>query len=213
VLVAGSGNSGAEIATDLVEHGAEVYWSFRTAPNIVPRSVLGVATQALGIVLRPMSASVVDPIVATFERATVGDLSRFGVPRPTRGAYTAVLRDRVLPILDVGVVGAIKSGKLKPVAGISSFDASAVVLEGGNRLTPDAVIACTGFRPALESMLGQLGVLDASGLPLVHGPAQHAGAPGLFFLGYTNAISGNLREIAQHARQLRKTLSPSNARA
>ena len=206
VLVVGTGNSGAEIATDLVEHGADVYWSFRTPPNILPRSIVGIPAQGLGIMLRPLPAKLVDPIVAAFERVTVGNLLPFGLPRPTRGMYSGVLNDHVLPILDVGVVAAIKSGRLRPVTAVASFDAACVLLVDQQRLDVDAVVSCTGFRPALETIVGHLGVLDASGTPLVHGIQQHPAAPGVFFFGYTNAISGNLREITTHARQLSRKL-------
>jgi putative flavoprotein involved in K+ transport len=202
VLVAGTGNSGAEIATDLADHGAEVWWSFRTPPNILPRAALGVATQGLGILLRPLPPRIVDAIAAGFAWVTVGNLAKFGLPRPSGGLYTRARRDRVLPILDVGLVTAIKSGQVRPVPAIESFDASSVVLGDQQRLAPDAVIACTGFRPALEPILGHLGVLDRDGVPLVHGSERHAHAPGVFFVGYNNPISGNLREIARHARQI-----------
>jgi len=35
----------------------------------------------------------------------------------------------------------------------------------------------------------------------------------MYFLGYTNAISGNLREIAQHARQLARAVAAERKRA
>ncbi len=213
VLVVGTGNSGAEIATDLADHGAQVWWSFRMPPTILPRSVLGIATQGFGILLRPLPPAIVDPIVAVFGRITVGNLARFGLPRPTRGAYTGVLRDHVLPILDVGLVGAIRSGRVRPVAAVASFDDTSVEFADGQRRTPDAVIACTGFRPALEPMVGHLDVLDQHGAPLVHGPGQHAAAPGMFFLGYTNAVSGNLREIAAHARRVARAIAAASGRA
>src|SRR5205807_1824066 len=66
VLVVGTGNSGAEIAIDLAEHGAEVSWSVRTPPTILPRAVLGVATQTVGVALRPLPPRIVDPIIKLF---------------------------------------------------------------------------------------------------------------------------------------------------
>jgi len=203
VMVVGTGNTGAEIATDLVEEGAaEVWWSFRTPPVILPRALAGIATQAFGILLRPLSPKIVDPIMAGVGRLFIGNLQKYGLPRATRGGYTGVLEDHVLPILDVGLVGAIKRGQVKPVATISSFEGNAVMLADGQRKEPDAVIACTGYRTALDGILGHLGVLDKDGIPTVSGTSQHEGAPNMYFLGYTNALSGNLREIAAHARQL-----------
>ena len=203
VVVVGTGNTGAEIATDLVEQGAtEVWWSFRTPPTILPRALVGIATQAFGILLRPLSPKIVDPIMAGVARLWIGDLKKYGLPRATRGGYTGVLEDHVLPILDVGLVGAIKRGQVKPVTTIASFEGNTVVLSDGQRLAPDAVIACTGYRTALDTMLGHLGVLDKDGIPTVSGPTAHQAAPNMYFLGYTNALSGNLREISAHARKV-----------
>ena len=132
----------------------------------------------------------------------IGNLAKFGLPKATRGGYTAVLQDHVLPILDVGLVASIKAGKVKPVPEIASFERDTIVMADGQRIQPDAVIACTGYRTALVPILGHLGVLDESGIPTVAGAKHHDNAPGMYFLGYTNALSGNLREIAQHARQV-----------
>jgi cation diffusion facilitator CzcD-associated flavoprotein CzcO len=57
VLVVGAGNSGAEIAADLVEGGARKVWiSIRTPPNIVRRDgPAGIAPQQLGILMRPLA--------------------------------------------------------------------------------------------------------------------------------------------------------------
>ncbi len=203
VVVVGSGNTGAEIAVDLVEQGAsEVWWSIRTPPVILPRSLGGIATQAFGIVLRPLSPKLVDPIMTGVGKLVIGSLAKFGLPKATRGGYTAVLEDHVLPILDVGLVAAIKRGAVKPVGTIKAFEGNSVILADDTRIEPDAVIACTGYRPALEPVIGHLGVLDEDGIPTVSGAKQHANAPGMFFLGYTNALSGNLREISHHAHQV-----------
>jgi len=81
-----------------------------------------------------------------------------------------------------------------------------VILEGGGRIQPDAVIAATGYARGLENLVGHLGVLDARGAPLTHGASTHPQAPGLYFIGYSNPISGNLREIAKDARRIAKAL-------
>jgi putative flavoprotein involved in K+ transport len=202
VLVVGTGNSGAEIASDIAEQGGQVWWSYRTPPNILPRALLGLATQRLGIVLRPLPVAFVDTVSAWYGRLTIGNLESYGLARPSRGLYTAAQRDHVLPILDVGIVAAIRAGRVRPVPAVDSFDGLSVLLSDGQRLLPDAVVACAGYRTALEPLVGHLGVLDRDGVPSVHGPAAHALAPDMYFLGYNNAISGNLREIARHARAI-----------
>ncbi len=207
VLVVGTGNTGAEIAVDLVEGGAaRVQLSARTPPNIVLRAFAGVPTQALGIALRPLPAGVVDPLVGVFQRITIGDLTRYGVPRPPRGMYTQVLRDGVIPILDMGIIAALKRGQVEVVRGVAAFDGAEVVLDGGGRVRPAVVIAATGYRRGLEPLCGHLGLLRPDGNPAVHGPATHPDAPRLHFIGYSNPISGNLREMAKDARRIARAL-------
>ena len=64
------------------------------------------------------------------------------------------------------------------------------------------MIAATGFRRGLEPLVGHLGVLEPGGRPIIHGPETHPDAPHLHFIGFTNPISGNLRELAIDARRI-----------
>src|SRR5207253_9737986 len=107
------------------------------------------------------------------------------------------------------LVDALKSSRIATVAAVRAFEGRDVLLEGGARIRLDAVIAATGYIRGLERLVGHLGVLDARGLPLAHGPRTHPGAPGLYFFGYSNPISGNLREIGIDARKIAKALGRS----
>jgi len=206
VLVVGTGNSGAEIAVDLIEGGAaSVRIAVRTPPNIVKREVGGLATQRLGIALRHLPPVIVDPIARVVQRLTVGDLTPYGLPPSPRGTYTRA-REGQIPILDVGLIEALKSRRVTIVPAVRAFEGRDVVLESGGRIQPDAVVAATGYLRALEPLVGHLGVLDARGLPLAHGRKTHPSAPGMYFIGYTNPIGGNLREIGIDAGKIAKAL-------
>lgn len=208
VLVVGAGNSGAEIAVDLVENGAAKVWlSVRTAPNILRRDLAGLPTQVVGVALRRLPIRVVDRVAAATQRVTVGDLSRFGMPAPERGLYTRVLTEERIPILDVGLIGALKRGEVEVVPAVAGFEGGEVILSGGGRLVPAVVIAATGFRRGLESLLESLDVLDEKGTPVVHGAVTHASAPGLYFIGYSNPLSGNLRELGIDARRIARAIA------
>jgi putative flavoprotein involved in K+ transport len=52
------------------------------------------------------------------------------------------------------------------VAALERFEDGAAVLADGARLKVDSVIAATGYRPALEPLVGHLGILDERGAPL-----------------------------------------------
>jgi putative flavoprotein involved in K+ transport len=203
VLVVGSGNTGAEIAVDLLEHGARrVELAVRTPPNVLPRAMGGLPTQALGVLFRRWPAGLVDAISAGVNRLVVGDLSRHGLPKSQRGAFTRAVEDGQIPILDVGLVAALKAGKITVVGGVEGFDGAEVRLSEG-RTRPDVVIAATGYRRGLEGLVGHLGLLDEKGLPKFHGADEHEG---LYFSGYTNPISGNLRELAIDAKKIARQI-------
>jgi putative flavoprotein involved in K+ transport len=201
VLVVGVGNSGAEIATDLAEGGARRVWiAVRTPPQIVRRNVGGWPAHATGILVSRLPSALVDPVARLQRRLTIPDLTRYGIPLPQDGLMTRVRRVGEVPLQDVGFVGAVRGGAVTPVAAVTGFDRDQVLLADGSAVAAQAVIAATGYRRGLGTMVGRLGVLDEGGLPRVHGGAP--AAPGLFFLGYTVSLRGMLRDIAADARRV-----------
>ncbi|MEV0964441.1 MULTISPECIES: NAD(P)/FAD-dependent oxidoreductase [unclassified Streptomyces] len=207
VLVVGVGNTGAEIAADLAGAGASrVRLAVRTAPHIVRRSTAGWPAQRTGILVRRLPVPLVDAAGRLLARIAVPDLSARGLPRPEAGLYTRV-RQGAIPVQDVGLIDAVRTGTVEPVAAVASFDDAKVVLADGSRISPDAVIAATGYHRALEPLVGHLGVLDERGRPVVHGGRTPRETPGLYFTGFTNPISGMLREMALDARKIAKALS------
>ena len=210
VLVVGAGNSGAEIAADLAEGGANKVWiAIRTPPNIVRRNVGPLANQHLGIAVHRLPVGFVDRVSLLMQRATIGDLSRHGLRSPAKGAYTRILQDEQIPLIDVGLLAMLKAGRIQVVPAVERLD-GAEVFCGDRRIKPDAVIAATGFRRGLESLAGHLDVLGPSGRPLVHAPRAHPKAPRLYFIGFTNPIVGNLYEVARVARRLAAAMSISD---
>jgi len=201
VLVVGVGNTGAEIAADLAGGGAgRVRLAVRTPPHIVRRDVAGWPAQGTGILVHHLPSAAVDVAARLMARLSIPDLSRQGLPRPTDGLYTRVRRDGAIPVQDVGIIDAVQTGKVEPVASVVGFDGAEVHLSDGTTITPDAVIAATGYRRGLQGMVGHLGILDPHGLPIARGGT--AAAPGLFFVGYLLTLRGALRDIALEARRV-----------
>ena len=211
VLVVGSGNSGAEIAVDLVEHGAAtVLLSVRTPPAIVRRDVLGVPTQLLGIASGHLPTTAVDAIAVTIRRVAIPNLEPHGLPAPAH-PYTDFLRRRTLPILDVGIVAAVRDGRVRVVPALQGFEPGAALLADGSREEVDAVVAATGFRTGLAPLVGHLGVLDENEVPQVHGAEDHPRAPGLHFVGYRVVLGGTFRQAGIEARELARTFAGRRA--
>ncbi|MGW2821391.1 flavin-containing monooxygenase [Streptomyces sp. NPDC001443] len=213
VLVVGIGNTGAEIAVDLVEGGAKrVRLSVRTAPHILRRSTAGWAAQYTGVLVRRLPVGFVDRLAGPVGRLSVPDLSAHGLPRPDTGLYSRVTAGSI-PVQDVGLIDAVRKGKVEIVAAVDGLEGDEVVLADGSRVSPDAVVAATGYLRALEDLVGHLDVLDARGRPVVHGARTPRNAPGLYFTGFTNPISGMFRELAIDAEKIAKAVAGSAAGA
>ncbi|MBL3671084.1 NAD(P)/FAD-dependent oxidoreductase [Streptomyces sp. M2CJ-2] len=214
VLVAGIGNTGAEIAVDLVEGGASrVRLSVRTVPHIVRRSTAGWPAQHSAVLVRRLPVRLVDRLSRAQAGVALPDLSAQGLPRPDKGLYSRVL-EGAIPVQDVGLVDAVRRGRVEIVAAVAGFDAGAdgkVTLADGTRVGPDAVIAATGYVRGLEGLVGHLGVLDDRGRPVARGAGTPPHAPGLYFTGFTNPISGNLRELAIDAGKIAKAVTRHGA--
>ncbi|MBD0424843.1 NAD(P)/FAD-dependent oxidoreductase [Streptomyces sp. TRM S81-3] len=207
VLVVGVGNTGAEIAVDLVEGGASrVRLSVRTAPHIVRRATAGWPAQYTGVLVRRLPVGLVDRLARPVARLSVPDLSPHGLPRPDTGLYSRVA-EGAIPVQDAGLIDAVRRGRVEVVAAVDGFEAGKVLLADGTRTAPDAVIAATGYRRGLEDLVGHLGVLDAAGRPLLHGGRTRPDAPGLYFTGFTNPISGMLRELSIDARRIARAVT------
>jgi putative flavoprotein involved in K+ transport len=204
VLVVGPGNSGGEIAADLAGAGIEVTLAVRTPPNIVRREVLGIPTQSLTISTYPLPAKIADRVARGMQILTVGDLSKHGLPKAPRGIFSQQAEDDVTPTIDVGLIDALKAGKITVVAAVESFTKDAVTLADGATVTADVVLVATGFQRGLEPLVGDLGVVAPGGRPLINADEQLPGLEGLFFLGYSNPITGNIRQVGIDAKKIAK---------
>jgi cation diffusion facilitator CzcD-associated flavoprotein CzcO len=208
VLVVGAGNTGAEIAADLAERGAgPVRIAVRTPPNIVPRQLGPVPITLLAMTQDSAPAWLVDPVNRLLQRVFVGDLTRHGLPAARAGVVAQARATGVTPTIDVGLIKELRAGRVTPVAAVEALDGADVVLADGSRLSPDAVIAATGYSTALEPVVGHLGVLGPRGAPLVHGGRAAPSAPGLRFVGIANPLKGLLFQISLDARAAARAIA------
>jgi cation diffusion facilitator CzcD-associated flavoprotein CzcO len=214
VLVVGAGNTGAEIAADLAAGGAgAVHLAVRTPPNLVPRQLGPVPITLLAMPLDFTPAWLGDPLTRGLQKLFVGDLSRHGFPKPRAGLVSQQRATGVTPTIDVGLIEQLRAGRVTPVAAVERFDGAEVVLADGARLSPDVVVAATGYRLGLEPMVGHLGVLDERGRPTVRGRRTSPAAPGLRFVGLSTPLKGLLFQIGVDARAaaaaIAKELAPA----
>jgi cation diffusion facilitator CzcD-associated flavoprotein CzcO len=211
-LVVGLGNSGAEIATDLVEQGAaSVSVAIRTTPPIVTREMFGVVpVQLFGITLMPLGMPrFVDRIGAKLRRRAVGDLTEYGLGEAAWGPFTA----RRPAVIDVGFLGVLKAGLVTVRPALERLSRDGAVYADGSSEEVDVVVAATGYGTGLESVLREVtGLLDDAGQPLARSGAPTA-APGLYFIGFDETIRGHLFEARRESKRLARHIARSLSRA
>jgi putative flavoprotein involved in K+ transport len=159
VVVVGGGNSGAQIAADLLPAAAAVTWVTRRPPRYLPDDVDGRALFALATEhVQALRRGEPSP-------GGVGSLGDIVAVPPVRAARDA--------------------GRLEAQPMFSGFTRTGLSWDDGRTQEVDTVLWCTGFRPDLAH-LRALGLrMDGAVPATVDDPPTESGdRSGLFFLGY-----------------------------
>ncbi len=197
-LVIGIGNSGAEIAADLVEQrAAHVAIAVRTTPPITSREIAGIPIQLLGMFFSRFPPRAVDRLGALLRRLGNGDLRPYGLGEEAWGPFTA----RRPPVIDVGFLVLLKAGRIEVLGDIRHFTSNGVSFADGVERAFDVVIAATGFTSGLSGFLDAPRALDERGYP-----RSDAFYPGLYFAGYSETPRGQLFESSRGAHNLAATV-------
>ncbi len=185
VLVVGGGNSGAQLLAE-VSRVAKTTWVTETAPRFLPDDVDG----------RVLFAQATQRFHAQAGEAPA--------PPPTLG--DVVMVDSVKEARGRGALGSVRP--------FARFTRTGVVWADGREEAVDAVIWCTGFRPAL-SFLAALGVVQPDGRVATAGTRATA-LSGLWLVGYgswTGFASATLIGVGRSARatvdEIRAFLAPA----
>lgn len=194
VLVVGFGNSGGEIALDLLEHGARPSVSVRSPVNIVPRDILGVPVLAIAIPLSRISPRIADLLIGPMLRAYYPSYRRLGLRKAKRGPFRQISEQHRIPLLDIGTIREIRRGGIRVERGIERFDGERATFSGGRRRSFDAVVLATGYRPTLPS-----GVEAA---PSATDDVATPEARDLYFCGFHVSPTGMIREVGLEAERI-----------
>ncbi len=193
VLVIGAGNTGAEIAVDLAEHGAQTTIAIRAGAHVVPRELLGMPIQRWAHLISAMPRGLTNAVTPIILKRSVARQARAGVPKPPG----TVLDKPGVPIIGLELLRLAQEGKVHVAGAIERFTATGVQFADGRELPFDAVIVATGYRPALSYLAGVV-PLDAAGFPPMDG-VKAVGVANLYFVGMNYNIRGTLFNIAREA--------------
>ncbi|WCJ34923.1 Flavin-binding monooxygenase family protein [Euphorbia peplus] len=197
VLVVGCGNSGMEISFDLSKHGAN--------PSIVVRSPFHVVTKEmiyLGmILLKYIPLKYVDALVALWARFKYGDLSPYGIRRPSIGPFSSKVKIGRTPVIDVGTVGKIRTREIKVVPDIVCIKEDMVEFSDGTTQHFDVIVFATGYKSMANTWLKDYNyILNDNGMPKNPSPMHWKGENQSYCVGFSgnglNGISKDAIEVA-----------------
>ncbi len=191
VLVVGMGNTGAEIALDLAEHGIETLISVRGPINIVPRDAFGRPTQLTARKLANLPNWLSDWLGNQMQRLTIGDLSTHGLHTPNLSPAKQLRIHGKTPVIDLGTVDLIRKGKIRILPEIKLLETKGVRFVDNSFQEVDTIILSTGYQPVLKDLVPSISpFLNEHGCPksvIGEGPLA-----GLFFLGFDNYTPGGI---------------------
>lgn len=217
VLVIGTGNSSAEIASRLTEYASSVTVSGRTPPHILPKSIFGIPLIGIGVWTRYWPSALVDRILSFLQRSMIGDLSAHGLPYPTLPLSKQYAINNVVPILYRPFVDDVRAGRIKIVGPIQKISGRTVHVLRSIATSPnsdntlitleaDAIIAGTGFRTGISKLVPIPGITDENDRSVISGAHEFKDAPRLYFIGQVNPLSGLFREIRLEAGRIAKKI-------
>jgi putative flavoprotein involved in K+ transport len=201
VLVVGAGNSAADIAVQLSDNGARKVWlAVRTPPHLVRRAIGPIPSDVFLELFARVPARIVDPVIARLNRLLLGDVAVYGFGQPPLGLKATVEQRGRIPTLADELVNVVRARRIDVVAAVTALEPQRVILADGTGISPDVIIAATGFAPDLDGLVGHLDVLDEHGNPYGGFGSDLGG--GMFAIGYGIPPNGPLRAIRLAATPL-----------
>ncbi len=158
VLIAGCGNSGAQIAVELAESGKNVTIAAMHPLKFAPAVLLGKSL--------------------FWWQNTMGSVILYAPTNSRRGRF---LKQYGVPIVGMELKRLLEQGRVIQKPAVTDAQGHEVQFADGSRQQYDTVVWCTGFRGDYPLLRTIAGALDDNGLP-VHTEGISP-VPGLFYAG------------------------------
>ena len=158
VLVVGGGNSGCDIACDAAAAASAAFISMRRGYHFLPKHLFGQPTDAFFRSGPHLPAWLAQPLLAGLLRVLVGDLRRYGLPKPDH----KVLESH--PIVNSQLLHYLAHGDIAAKPDVVELRGDTVRFADGSEEEIDLIVYATGYRASIP-------VLDESLLPAGAGVA------------------------------------------
>ncbi|WP_433049691.1 flavin-containing monooxygenase [Dactylosporangium sp. CS-033363] len=161
VLVIGAGNSGCDIAVEAAQQAAKCWHSTRRGYWYAPKFALGRPADQVNdkVLAMRLPTKVRQWLLHRTINMTVGDLTRFGLPKPEHGIL------EMHPLVNSQLPYYLGHGDVVAVPDIKHFESHDVVLADGRVIDPDLVVMATGYLPKFDFLAPELLSADAAGRP------------------------------------------------
>ena len=159
VLVVGAGNTGCDIAVEAAQQASRCWHSSRRGYWYAPKYAFGRPADQVNDATMRLALRMRQWLFHRPLRMTVGDLTRFGLPKPDHKVY------ETHPIVNSQLVYYIGHGGVTPVPEVARFDRAEVVFTDGRTADPDLVVLATGYLPRFEFLSPDVLGADKTGRP------------------------------------------------
>jgi cation diffusion facilitator CzcD-associated flavoprotein CzcO len=175
VVVLGMGNSAMDIAVESSFSAAATYLAARRGAWIVPKYVFGRPADQY-FTRAGVPFAIRQRVAHGVLRIAVGDLGRYGLPKPAHGVLEAH------PTISDDVLSRIAHGEITPKPNIARLSPRTVVFADGSEVEADVVIYCTGYNVRFPFFDEALISAPGNDLPLFR-RVFHPEHTNVFFIG------------------------------
>ncbi|KAE8682729.1 putative indole-3-pyruvate monooxygenase YUCCA4 [Hibiscus syriacus] len=204
VLVIGCGNSGMEVCLDLCRYNAIPFMVVRNTVHVLPREMFDFSTFGIAMtLLKWLPVKLVDKLLLLVSNFILGNTDRTGLRRPKTGPIELKNVTGKSPVLDVGALSQIKSGKIKVMEGVKEITRNGAKFMDGQEKEIDSIILATGYKSNVPTWLKGCDYFTKDGMPKTPFPDGWKAEKGLYTVGFTRrGLLGTASDAVKIARDI-----------
>jgi hypothetical protein len=192
VVVLGMGNSAMDIAVEASFSAEATYLAARRGAHIIPKYLFGRPTDQIGASPK-IPFAVRRRMFEGMLRLAVGDMERYGLPRPDHKFGSAH------PTISSDILSRIAHGEITPKPNIARLEGDRVHFTDGTSVRADIVVYCTGYRVTFPFFDPGFIAAPGNDLPLFR-RVFHPEIGGVYFIGLLQPL-GAIMPIAETQSQ------------
>lgn len=193
VLIVGLGNSGADIACDAANNADAAFVSLRRGYHFIPKHLFGIPSDEFARRLRGWPLWIRRPLFGLLLRMLVGNLTRWGLPRPDHRLF------ETHPLMNSQLIHHLQHGNIAVRGDIVRLDGRSVHFADGHTETVDEIVCATGYDMRIPFLADHYFDWDG-GRPQLYMTAFNRRHPNLFGIGHleTNSSAYTLFDHIAH---------------